>query len=128
MLDELSVESRNGAIIIVEGRKDVAALRKLGIVGEIVPAKSSGKSFIEIVSEVEEIENRNIILLMDFNRRGTEWTKRLVKHLERKRVKVNDRFWRELRNLVGRSVKDVEGLATYMETLKREAEGRHIRT
>jgi hypothetical protein len=41
--------------------------------------------------------------------------------LEHRRVKVNLVFWRMIRALVRRDVKDVEGLPSYIESLKEEA-------
>jgi 2,5-diamino-6-(ribosylamino)-4(3H)-pyrimidinone 5'-phosphate reductase len=118
LLDKLATESAKGTPIIVEGQNDVKALRKLKVEGDIIPAKTSGKSFLDVVGEVEKRGKREVIVLMDFDRRGVEWTKRLTRHLERMETKPNLLFWRELRNLVGRDVKDIEGLASYMETLK----------
>jgi hypothetical protein len=36
------------------------------------------------------------------------------------KIKPNSFFWRKLLSLVGREVKDIEGLATYMETLRKK--------
>ena len=117
-LDKLAAESAKGTTIIVEGQNDVHALRKLEVKGNIITAKTSGKSFLDVIGEVEKHGKREVIILMDFDRRGIEWTKRLTQHLEKMRVKPNLLFWNEIRNLVGREVKDIEGLASYMETLK----------
>jgi 5S rRNA maturation endonuclease (ribonuclease M5) len=60
---------------------------------------------------------------MDFDKRGKEWTKRLTQHLEKTRIKPNSFFWKELLSLVRREVKDIEGLATYVETLRKKCGG-----
>ncbi|KPV62048.1 MAG: hypothetical protein AOA65_2086 [Candidatus Bathyarchaeota archaeon BA1] len=122
LLDELTLESAKGVPIIVEGQNDVNALRELNVTGEIISAKTSGKSFLDVLGEVERMGRREVILLMDFDRRGKEWTKRLTRHLEEMRVRVNSQFWSALLGLIGRDVKDVEGLAAYIETLKRKME------
>ena len=114
--------SAKGIPIIVEGQKDVNALRAFDVKGDIISAKTSGRRFLDVLSEVEKQGKREAILLMDFDRRGKEWTKRLTKHLEEMRVKPNLFFWKRLQGLVGRDVKDVEGLATYMKTLKKKLE------
>jgi len=118
LLDRLVTESAKGTPIIVEGQNDVDTLRKLEVKGDIIPAKTSGKSFLDVIGEVEKQGKREVIILMDFDRRGIEWTKRLAQNFERMRIKSNLLFWNELRSLVGREVKDVEGLASYVETLK----------
>lgn len=120
LLDRLATESAKGTPIIVEGQNDVNALRNLNITGDVITAKSSGKSFLDVLSEVEKREKPRVILLMDFDRRGKEWTNRLAQCLEKMRITPNILFWKELLGLVGREVKDIEGLATYLETLRKK--------
>jgi len=107
----------------VEGKNDVQALQKLDVNGDFILAKTAGKSFLDTLSEVEKKEKQEVVLLMDFDKRGKEWTKRLIQHLEKMRIKPNSFFWKELLGLVGREVKDIEGLATYVETLKKKCGG-----
>jgi 2,5-diamino-6-(ribosylamino)-4(3H)-pyrimidinone 5'-phosphate reductase len=120
ILECLAEESAKGTPIIVEGKKDIETLRALAVEGKIMTAKTGGKSLLDVISEVEKNEVGEVILLLDFDRRGREWTKRLRQQLEKARIKLNITFWRELSALVGKEVKDVEGLAAYMETLKRK--------
>ena len=120
LLDRLAEKSASGIPIIVEGRNDIDALRKLTVKGEVIAAKTSGRSFLDVLREVRERGTQEVILLMDFDRRGKEWTRRLAQHLEKMRVKANSLFWNELLNLVGHDLKDIEGLPTYMETLRRK--------
>jgi len=118
LLERLEKQSAKGTPIVVEGKNDVQALHKLGISGDIILAKTSGKSFLDVLSEVERRERREVILLFDFDRRGKEWTHRMARCLEGVKITPNLLFWRNLLGLVGRDVKDIEGLATYLETLK----------
>ena len=120
LLDRLAKESAQGTPIIVEGRKDVNTLRDLSIEGDIISAKTSGRSILDVIDEVEEQNKQEVILLMDFDRRGKEWTKRLTQHFEKMRIKPNLFFWIRLLGLVGRDVRDIEGLATYLENLKKK--------
>ncbi len=123
LIGRLEKEAAKGIPIIVEGKNDVNALQKLNVRGDIISAKTSGRSLLDVVSEVERRKKREVILLMDFDKRGREWTKRLTEHLERMRIKPNSLFWRKLLGLVGRDLKDIEGLATYMETLRKKCGG-----
>lgn len=124
LLDRLAKESAKGTPIIVEGRKDVNTLRALAIKGDIISAKTSGRSLLDVLGEVEKRSKHEVILLMDFDRRGKEWTKHLTQHFEKMRIKPNLFFWRGLRSLVGRDVRDIEGLATYLENLKKKCGNR----
>jgi 5S rRNA maturation endonuclease (ribonuclease M5) len=120
LLERLATELTKGTPIIVEGRNDVNALHELDLEGDIIKAKSSGKSFLDVLGEVERRGKREVILLMDFDRQGKEWTNRLARRLEEMRMKPNLLFWKSLIGLVGRDVKDIEGLATYLETLSKK--------
>ncbi len=123
LLERLTKKTAKGIPIIVEGKNDVTSLQRLNVNGNIISAKTSGKSLLDVLNEVERTGKREVILLMDFDKRGREWTKRLTQHLEKMRIKPNSLFWRKLLGLVGRDLKDVEGLATYMETLKKKCGG-----
>jgi len=118
LLEKLVAESAKGVPIVVEGQKDVGALRQLNVEGRVVSSKTSGKSFLDILTEIENLRVREVILLLDFDRRGVEWTHRLKRHLEKTRIKPNLTFWNQLYGLVGRDLKDIEGLPTYLKTLE----------
>jgi len=124
LLEKLVAESAKGVLIVVEGHKDVGALRQLNVEGKIVSSKTSGKSFLDILTEIENLKVREVILLLDFDRRGVEWTHRLKRHLEKTRIKPNLTFWNQLYGLVGRDLKDIEGLPAYLETLKKKTRSR----
>jgi 5S rRNA maturation endonuclease (ribonuclease M5) len=117
LIEELATDSAKGCLIIVEGQKDYRALRRLGINGKILTAKTSKKSFLDLTAEIERHPSPQVILLLDFDRRGKELTKRLVQHLETVRIKTNKDYWKELQVLIGRDVKDIEGIPTYLITL-----------
>ncbi len=118
LLERLEKQSTKGTPIVVEGKNDVKALHKLGITGDIILAKIAGKTFLDVLSEIEHKEKREIILLFDFDRRGKEWTSRMSRCLEGNKIVPNLLFWRTLSGLVGRDIKDIEGLASYIDTLK----------
>jgi len=120
LLEKLVTEASKGIPIVVEGQKDISALQQLNVEGNFVSSKTSGKSFLDILTEIENRKVREVILLLDFDRRGVEWTHRLKQHLEKTRIKPNLNFWNQLYGLVGRDLKDIEGLPAYLETLKKK--------
>lgn len=120
IFDQLAKESAKGIPIVVEGINDVSALRQLSVSGKIIPVKASGKSFIDMIDELVNAEKREIIVLMDFDRRGRELARRMTRHLQELKIKPNMFFWNGLLKLAGRNVKDIEGLASYLETLKKK--------
>lgn len=121
VIERLATESTKGTLIIVEGRNDIDALHRLGLEGDLLSAKSSGKSFLDVLGEIGRMGKRKVVLLLDFDRRGKEWTKRLARHLEEMKMAPNLILWKELLSLVGHDVKDIEGLATYLETLRKKS-------
>ena len=116
----LAEESARGTLIIVEGKKDLETLRALGVQGKVVTAKTGGKSRLDLISEIEKIGGREVILLLDFDRRGKEWTAVLRTSLEKARIKANVTFRKELLRSAGRDLKDIEGLAAYLQTLSKK--------
>lgn len=118
LITRLIEESAKGNPVIVEGKKDAETLRALGVEGKIITVKTAGKSRLDVFSEIEQTGAREVILLPDRDRRGREWMSHLRQHLEKTGIKANASFWVELFALVGKELKDVEGLVSYMETLK----------
>lgn len=118
ILEALAAESAKGTPIIVEGKKDVEALCGLGVEGVMVTAKTGGKTFLDVVSEVEGMGAGEAVLLLDFDRRGREGTKRFKQDLEHAKIAPNLKFWRELKALLGREIQCVESLTSYMSTLR----------
>ena len=66
--------------IIVEGRKDVKALRKIGIEGKIIKL-NSGKSIVNFCEDVAR-DYDEVILLLDWDRKGEELTEKTKKILQ----------------------------------------------
>jgi 5S rRNA maturation endonuclease (ribonuclease M5) len=120
ILDAMAEESATGTPIVVEGRKDLETLRVLGIEGIILTAKTGGKSFLDVISEIEQTGAAEVILFLDFDRRGMEGTRLLKQYLERTRTKPNIKFWHELSALLGKEIQCVESLIAYMETLRKK--------
>jgi len=121
ILDALVEKSAKGTPIVVEGKKDVENLRAFGVKGTVVTAKTGGKSFLDIISEIEQTRAAEVVLFLDFDRRGKEGTKLLKQNLERARIKPNVKFWRELSALLGKEIQCVESLTAYIETLHKKA-------
>jgi 5S rRNA maturation endonuclease (ribonuclease M5) len=120
LIERLRNEASAGALLIVEGEKDIESLKAIGVEdNNIIAFKSLRKNFYDLVDEISSA-NREVILLMDFDRRGRELMERLAKILEEIGVKVNAFFWRNFHDLLNADVKDVEGLATYLGNLRRK--------
>ncbi len=120
ILENLKDESSRGTAIIVEGKKDISTLRKLQITGPAIPAKGSGRNILDVVNEIEKKGIKEVILLLDFDRRGRQLTSRLIENLEAVRIKPNLVYWKKLSRFVGRDLAEIEGLANYLQTLNKK--------
>jgi len=114
MLKELQEENIT-IPILVEGEKDIAALRKLGIAGTVLSV-NAGMSLISFCDMIAR-QYTEIILLMDWDRRGGYICRIIRKNLEG-RVRCNLRY----REIVAKHamIRTVEGLPSWLETLNRK--------
>ena len=117
IISKLTEESAKGTPIVVEGKKDEIALQELGVTGRILTVKTGGKSFLQATAEIELLGASEVILLLDFERRGKEGTAHLKQNLERTKITANTRFWRDLQALVSREIDAIESLTSYLDTL-----------
>jgi 5S rRNA maturation endonuclease (ribonuclease M5) len=84
----------------------------------MVTVKTGSKSFLDVVFELEQLKAAEVILFLDFDRRGKEGTKRLKQGLERTGIKPNVKFWAVLSGLLGKDIQCVESLTAYLATLR----------
>ncbi len=99
--------------IIVEGAKDIRALRRLNMPGELIKV-NTGESLANFCDLIAE-QYTNVILLLDWDRKGGFLCGNILKNLEG-RVHCNTLF----RERIARTaiIKKVEGLPSYLHTLK----------
>jgi 5S rRNA maturation endonuclease (ribonuclease M5) len=101
--------------IIVEGNKDIEALRKLNITGEIIRF-NVGLSIPDFCDMIFQ-KYKNIILLTDWDRKGGYLCSTIKKNLE-SRVGCNTKY-REI--FAKRSmIRTLEGLPSWLETLRKK--------
>jgi 5S rRNA maturation endonuclease (ribonuclease M5) len=120
ILERLSMKAASGVPIIVEGKKDASALTRLGITGEFIKVKEGGKV---LEDRLGTIRCREAVILVDFDEHGTEIAKEISRILESYDCRPDLTIWRDLRALVRKDIKDVEGLPSYLESLKKKMEG-----
>jgi 5S rRNA maturation endonuclease (ribonuclease M5) len=103
--------------IIVEGKRDISALRKIGLVGDII-ALHGGKGLYEFCDNIAE-KFHKIILLMDWDEKGESLHKAISGHLKG--------MWEEfspfrdiIKILCQKDIKDIEGIPVLLEKLAGE--------
>ena len=97
-------------LVIVEGKKDKAALQKFGISNI---TELSKKPLFQIVEDVAG-SNDECIILTDLDKKGKEIYGKLNSNLQKNGVKVNNKF----REFLFRHTKlrQIEGIDSYLET------------
>jgi 5S rRNA maturation endonuclease (ribonuclease M5) len=101
--------------IIVEGEKDIVALRKLGIKGKIV-SLNKGINLSNFCDNFAR-EHTSVIILTDWDKRGGRICRLIKKNLQG-RVICNIRY-REF-FAKNTTIKTVEGLPSWIETVKKK--------
>lgn len=104
-------------LIIVEGKKDKAALRNLGLTNVVTlegPLFENVERIVESISGARKKQN-NAIILTDLDPEGKKLYSRLKKDLSERGVEIDDRF----REFLFRKTKlrQIEGMDTYLENL-----------
>ena len=121
IIDELKAQSEDGVPIIVEGRRDEAALRKLGITGRVHCLKARGESRHEFLDRLNG--TKEAIVLTDFDREGKKLETWLYKELSQRGVKSDLRLWIRMRSIARTEVRSVEELPSFIRALEARARG-----
>ena len=121
LINEIRKQSEAGVPIIVEGRRDEAALRKLGVSGRVHCLKSSGESRHEFLDRLDG--TKEAIVLADFDREGKELETWLYKELSQRGVKSDLKLWIRMRSLARTEVRSVEELPSFIRALEARARG-----
>jgi 5S rRNA maturation endonuclease (ribonuclease M5) len=91
-----------GNILIVEGKKDEAALRSLlsqPTIIVMVNSRPIEKVALHTASLMEKHKSREVIILTDFDRTGSKMASRLRPFLQRLKIHANSRIRRDVMNL-----------------------------
>lgn len=113
-IDDL-VEENETKPILVEGQRDVKALRELGCRGELLMVHA-GEHLVEVADRIARA-HRAVIVLTDWDRKGGQLA-RLVLDNVAGRVKPDTDLRRRFARYA--AVKDVESLPGYLRALERE--------
>ena len=104
-----SLNSKNESVVVVEGKRDASALKKLGFTGNIVTFHGNG-SLIKFVDSVSD--SKNLILLLDGDRTGRYITKRIISQLQH-RTKIDLSFKKKLVSITKGKIRFIEQIVCY---------------
>ena len=98
-----------GSVVVVEGKRDASALKKLGFSGQIIEFHKFGGivNFADYVARYEKL-----IILFDRDRKGRYLTEKTIQLLQR-RTKIDLSFKRKLTVITRGKIRFVEQLVCY---------------
>lgn len=118
---ELKTLAQEGAVIVVEGKRDAESLRLLGIKGDIRQASHQPlHEFAESLSRC----GGEIILLTDWDKKGGFMARKIIKYLLSFGVMPNTDIRSRIRALVKKRIKDIESLNNYVNKYRFELYGK----
>lgn len=115
VLGELIEHSEKGAVIIVEGKRDILSLKKLGVRGNF---EIGTHSPLINLSEQLASPDKDIILLTDWDRRGDLLASKLSTHFNSLGVRPDLQIRNKLKLITQKEIKDVESLYTYVSKMR----------
>ena len=114
LLEELRDRPDN-QVILVEGLKDRAALTALGVEGEIWQVQ--GPNSIFSIAERLALENKQAVILTDWDRKGGQLAYLLRSSLNANGIRFDDHIRLRLVILVKKDIKDIESLPAFYSRL-----------
>jgi len=103
------LNSMRKSVVVVEGKRDSEALKKIGFSGKVVEFHKFG-GMINFVDSVARHEN--LIILFDGDRKGKYFTRKTIQLLQR-RTKVDLTFKRKLTSITKGKIRFIEQLVCY---------------
>jgi 5S rRNA maturation endonuclease (ribonuclease M5) len=104
-----SLNLAHDSIIVVEGKRDEDALKKLGYCGKICQFHSF-KGLVKFADSMPKY--KNLILLLDSDRKGRYLTKRIIAQLQH-RMSIDLSYRKDLTIVTKGRIKNVEDLSMY---------------
>ncbi len=105
ILKEIEKIRKNNFLIIAEGKKDISALKILGL-KNVISLKN--KPLFEVI---EEIRSKDIVILTDLDTEGRKIFSKLRCGLQKNGIRVHNK----LRNLLFKTkLRNIEGLDSYL--------------
>jgi 5S rRNA maturation endonuclease (ribonuclease M5) len=101
--------------VIVEGKKDASALRRLGLIGEII-ILHNGKSLYDFCTDIEDRFHR-VIIMVDWDKKGEDINKTLSDNLKGHWEEFSS-FRELLKLLCQKDIRDIEGIPKLLRRLE----------
>lgn len=108
--------------VIVEGKNDAMALKRLGLAGEII-ILHRGNNIYEFCEDISEKFDK-VVILLDWDEKGESLNKTLNMHLKGLWEEYSG-FREILKILCQKDIKDIEGIPKLMKNLEGDETARY---
>lgn len=115
-VDRLNIESERGSVIVVEGKRDVEALTRIGVTGQVT-VLNHYKGVNKFVDSHYDVDKK-IILLLDMDRTGKYLTSKLLKQLQSRGRNVSLFYKKTLARISNGKIRHIEDLVSYAPHVK----------
>jgi 5S rRNA maturation endonuclease (ribonuclease M5) len=103
------LNSKKDSVVVVEGKRDSAALKKLGFSGNMCEFHSF-KGLAKFADSVDSY--KRLILLLDLDRKGRYLTSKIISQLEH-RIRIDLSFKKKLAMITKGKIRHIEDLSMY---------------
>ena len=103
------LNSTKDSIVVVEGKRDSVALRKIGFSGKVCEFHSF-KGLAKFADSMGSY--KRLILLLDLDRKGRYLTSKIISHLEH-RIRIDLSFKKKLASITKGKIRHIEDLSVY---------------
>ena len=110
-VDRLNIESERGSVIVVEGKRDLEALTRIGVTGQVT-VLNHYKGVNRFVDSHYDVDKK-IILLLDMDRTGKHLTSKLLKQLQSRGRNVSLFYKKTLARISNGKIRHIEDLVSY---------------
>lgn len=104
-----SLNSKKESMVVVEGKRDSAAMKKLGFSGNICEFHS----FKGLAKFADSMDSYKVLIpLLDLDRKGRYLTSKIISQLEH-RIRIDLTFRRKLTMITKGKIRHIEDLSRY---------------
>jgi 5S rRNA maturation endonuclease (ribonuclease M5) len=115
-VDRLNIESERGSVIVVEGKRELEALTRIGVTGQVT-VLNHYKGVNKFVDSHYDVDKK-IILLLDMDRTGKYLTSKLLKQLQSRGRNVSLFYKKTLARISNGKIRHIEDLVSYAPHVK----------
>jgi len=105
----VELNEQTDSVIVVEGKRDAQALKKLGFTGVVVEFHKFG-GLTKFSDEISKYQN--VIMLLDGDKKGRYLTAKIIEQLQR-RTKIDLSFKKKLISITKGKIRFIEQLTCY---------------